>query len=152
MKIDYAVLADAAQAVGGKIFILGGGWNVFRSPNFPAPAQFAVALGLGFAGNEIGVMCPIKIVIADEAGVPIVPELNGQIETGQLAPDLPAGLPVKVPVAWNINLALPRPGRYAIIVTAGSSQVDLSFNAVFVGQRVQFPSESSSVPPSERGN
>ena len=54
MKIDYAVLADAAQAVGGKIFILGGGWNVFRSAIYPAPVQLAVAVGLGFAGNEVG--------------------------------------------------------------------------------------------------
>src|SRR5579859_3451646 len=29
MKIEYALLADAAQAVGGKVFVLGGGWNLF---------------------------------------------------------------------------------------------------------------------------
>lgn len=151
MKIDYAVLADAAQAVGGKIFILGGGWNVFRSANYPAPVQLAVAIGMGFASNEIGVRYPVKIVIADEAGVPVVPELNGQIETGQLAPDLPKGLPVKVPLAWNVSFAVPRPGRYGIVITVGSSQTELAFDAIFVGQKVQFGTESS-VPPSERGN
>src|ERR1700723_1190125 len=103
MKIDYAVLADAAQAVGGKIFILGGGWNVFRAANYPAPVQLAVAAGVGFASDEIGVRYPLKITIADETGIPVVPELNGQIDTGQLAPDLPQGLPIKVPMAWNVN-------------------------------------------------
>ncbi len=151
MKIDYAVLADAAQAVGGKIFILGGGWNVYRSANYPAPVQLAVAVGLGFSGNEIGGRYPLKIVIADEAGVPVVPELNGQIETGQLAPDLPPGLPVKVPVAWNVSFGVPRPGKYTIVVTVGTAQADLTFDAIFVGQRVQFAPESS-VPPTERGN
>jgi hypothetical protein len=150
MKIDYAVLADAAQAVGGKIFILGGGWNVFRSANYPAPVQLAIAIGLGFASNEIGVRYPLKIVIADEAGVPVVPELNGQIETGQFAPDLPQGLPVKVPVAWNVNFAVPRPGKYVIVVTVGVAQADLTFDAIFVGQRVQFTPGSE--PPPERGN
>ncbi len=151
MKIDYAVLADAAQAVGGKIFILGGGWNVYRSANYPAPVQLAVACGLGFAASEVGGRYPLKIVIADEAGVPVVPELNGQIETGQLAPDLPQGLPVKVPVAWNVSFGVPRPGKYTIVITVGSAQAELAFDAIFVGQRVQFAPESS-VPPVERGN
>jgi hypothetical protein len=151
MKIEYAVLADAAQAVGGKIFILGGGWNVFRSGNYPAPVQLAVAIGVGFASTEIGIRYPVKIVIADETGVPVVPELNGQIETGQFAPDVPVGLPVKVPLAWNVSFAVPRPGRYGIVITVGASQADLSFDAIFVGQKVQFGPESA-LPPSERGN
>jgi hypothetical protein len=151
MKIDYAVLADAAQAVGGKIFILGGGWNVFRSGNYPAPVQLAIAAGIGFAGSEIGIRHPLKIAIADETGVPVVPELNGQIETGQLAPDLPQGLPIKVPVAWNVSFQVPRPGRYRIVLSVGSSQAELSFDAIFVGQKVPFGPESSK-PSSERGN
>jgi hypothetical protein len=150
MKIEYALLADAAQAVGGKIFILGGGWNVYRSPNYPAPVQLAVAIGIGFNSNEIGSRHPLKIVIADEAGVPVVPEFTGQIETGQPAPDLPKEVPVKVPLAWNVSFAVPRPGRYGIVISVGSAQADLSFEAIFVGQRVQFGTES--IPPSERGN
>jgi len=152
MKIDYAVLADAAQSVGGKMFILGGGWNIFRSANYPAPVQLAVAVGIGFEPAEIGSRYPVKIVIADEAGVPVVPEMNGQIETGQPTPDLPPGLPVKIPVAWNVSFAVPRAGRYTIVITVGSSKIELSFDAIFVGQRVQFGPGSPSVPPAERGN
>jgi hypothetical protein len=151
MKIEYALLADAAQAVGGKIFILGGGWNVFRAANYPAPAQLAVAMGIGFAANEIGIRYPVKIAIADDAGIPVVPELNGQIETGQAVPDLPKGLPIKIPLAWNVSFNVPHPGRYAIVITVGSSQTELSFDAIFVGQKVQFGSESPA-PPTERGN
>src|SRR5260370_39611657 len=40
MKIEYALLADAAQAVGGKGFVLGGGWDLFRAASYPAPVQF----------------------------------------------------------------------------------------------------------------
>ena len=151
MKIDYAILADAAQAVGGKMFILGGGWNVYRSASYPAPIQLAVAIGIGFSSGEIGNRYPLKIVIADEAGVPIVPEFTGQIENGQPAPDLPKEVPVKVPLAWNVSLAVPRPGRYGIVITVGNAQADLSFDAIFVGQRVQF-GPGSQMPPAERGN
>jgi hypothetical protein len=149
MKIEYALLADAAQAVGGKVFVLGGGWNLFRAANYPAPVQLAIAIGLGFTSNEVGIKYPLNVVIADEAGVPIVPEMKGQVETGQPAPDVPTGLSVKVPVAININMSLPRPGTYGIVVTAGSSNTQLSFEAIFSGQKVDFTPPGSAP---ERGN
>ncbi len=119
MKIEYALLADAAQAVGGKVFVLGGGWNLFRSASYPAPVQFAVAIGLGFSTSEVGMKYPLNIAIADESGVPIVPEMKGQVETGQPAPDVPKTASMKIPVAININMSLPHPGTYGIVVTAG---------------------------------
>jgi hypothetical protein len=151
MKFDYALLADAAQAVGGKIFVLGGGWNVFRSANYPAPVQLAIAAGVGFASDEVGLRHPLKIAVADETGVPVIPALNGQIETGQTAPDFPPGLPIKVPMAWNVGFQVPRPGRYRIVISVGSSQAELSFDAIIVGQKVPFTPEPPK-PPSERGN
>jgi hypothetical protein len=149
MRIEYALLADAAQAVGGKVFVLGGGWNLFRAANYPAPVHLAVAMGLGFTSDEVGIKYPLNVVIADEAGVPIIPEMKGQVETGQLAPDVPKTASVKIPVAINVNMSLPHPGTYTVVVTAGSSKAQLSFEAIFAGQKVQFAPEGS-LP--ERGN
>lgn len=149
MKIEYALLADAAQAVGGKVFLLGGGWNIFRAASYPAPVHLAVAIGLAFSAAEAGVKYPLGVVIADEAGVPIIPEMKGQVETGQLTPDFPRTASVKVPVAINLSLSLPHPGTYGIVVSAGSSTTQLSFEAIFAGQKVNFPPEGS---PPERGN
>ena len=149
MRIEYALLADAAQAVGGKVFVLGGGWNLFRAANYPAPVHLAIAMGLGFSSDEVGIKYPLNVVIADEAGVPIIPEMKGQVETGQLAMDSPKGASVKIPVAINVNMSVPHPGTYGIVVTAGSSTAQLSFEAIFAGQKVQFAPEGS-VP--ERGN
>ena len=149
MRIEFALLADAAQAVGGKVFVLGGGWNLFRAASYPAPVQLAIAIGLGFTSDEVGIKYPLNVVIADEAGVPVVPEMKGQVETGQPAPDVPKTASVKIPVAININMSLPHPGTYGIVVTAGSSTAQLSFEAIFAGKKVDFAPESS-VP--ERGN
>jgi hypothetical protein len=149
MKIEFALLADAAQAVGGKVFVLGGGWNLFRAASYPAPVQLAIAIGLGFTSDEVGIKYPLNVVIADEAGVPVVPEMKGQVETGQPAPDVPKTASVKIPVAININMSLPHPGTYGIVVTAGSSTAQLSFEAIFAGKKVDFAPESSAP---ERGN
>src|SRR5436309_3077996 len=42
------LLADAAQAVGGKMYVMGGGWTHVLVPQFPgyAPAPFSVAVGI----------------------------------------------------------------------------------------------------------
>jgi hypothetical protein len=106
-------------------------------------------MGLGFSSDEVGIKYPLNVVIADEAGVPIIPEMKGQVETGQLALDSPKGASVKIPVAINVNMSVPHPGTYGIVVTAGSSTAQLSFEAIFAGQKVQFAPEGS-VP--ERGN
>ncbi len=149
MKIEFALLADAAQAVGGKIYVLGGGWNVFRSANYPAPVHLSIAMGLGFTSNEVGIKYPLNVAVTDEAGIAIIPEMKGQVETGQIAPDFPKGVSVKIPVAITINMPLPHPGTYGIVVTAGSAKTQLSFEAIFAGQKVQFAPEGS-MP--ERGN
>ena len=54
MKIEYAILADGAQAVGGKLYILGGGWNVFYAQAFPAPVNIALGVNVSYTSNETG--------------------------------------------------------------------------------------------------
>jgi hypothetical protein len=147
MKIDFVVLADAAQAVGGKLFILGGGWSIFRAASFPAPVQIALAINVSFTSTEIGIRFPVNIVIADEAGVPIIPEIKGQVETGQVTPDMPKGIGGKLPLAVNVGVNVPRAGKYAIMVSVGSSKLAVYFDAIFVGQRVQFGPEGGPIEP-----
>ena len=149
MEIEYALLADGAQAVSGKLFVLGGGWNIFRAQSFPAPAQIAVAAGVTMSPTEAG-KHPIKLVLADEAGVPVVPEFNGQFDSAQPGPDYPPGLAIKVPLAMNIGLAIPRPGTYRILLTVGRATAQLSFEAIFVGQKVAF--SLPGMGQTERGN
>jgi hypothetical protein len=150
MKVEYVVLADAAQAVNGKLYILGGGWSVYRCATFPSPIQIAIAMSVTFTANEAGMRVPLSIVIADEAGVPIVPEMKGQIEAGQPLPDLPKGVTHRLPFAANMGILIPRAGRYTIMVRVGSSSTPVGFDAIFVGHRIELTAEGSSTP--ERGN
>ena len=38
MRVEYVMVADAAQVTGGKLYVLGGGWNQYRAASFPAPS------------------------------------------------------------------------------------------------------------------
>jgi hypothetical protein len=149
MKIESLIIADAAQAVGGKLYILGGGWNMFRASSYPAMVPLAIAIDLSLNRNELGVKHPLTVVIADDVGVPIVPQMNGLVEVGKPTEDIPKDAPIKFPVAFNAALQVPRPGRYTVVVTAGASKAHSSFQAIFVGNRVEFSAQSAG---SERGN
>jgi hypothetical protein len=135
--VIYLILADAAQAAGGKLFILGGGWTTFRSASFPAPIQLAVAASVVFSSTEVGIKYPLSVIVSDETGVPIIPEIKGQVEATKPATDVPRGAHHKVPLAINLGLSLPHPGRYGIVVTAGSSRVGTAFDAIYVGNKVE---------------
>ena len=147
MKIEFLILADAAQVVGGKLFMLGGAWNLHRSGNFPSQFQFSIALSVLVAWDEAGMAHPFTLTIADDAGIPVVPQIQGQFEVGR-SEQIPKGTTQRALVSVNVMMAVPRPGKYIVSATAGTSKVDTSFDAIFVGQKVELTSESSS----EKGN
>lgn len=136
MKIEAAMLCDSAQVANGKLFILGGAWNIYGAANYPINIQIGLAVDVSFTKNEVGIKYPLTITIADEAGIPIIPAMNGQIEIGVPSQQVPNDSPLKLPLALNTGIMLPRPGRYSISISAGSSKAQLTFNAVFVGNKV----------------
>jgi uncharacterized protein DUF6941 len=145
MRVEFLILCDAAQVVDGKLYMLGGAWNVHRSGVFPVNVQFGLALAVKLDWDEAGRKHPVSIVIADEAGVPLL-KLNGEVEVGKPA-DLPRGAQ-RALIAVNGNLTVPRPGRYVAKATAGSSSADLSFDSILVGKRV----EIAPVDPGQRSH
>jgi hypothetical protein len=150
MKIESLMLADAAQAVAGKLFILGGGWNLYRSANYPVNIQLALAIDLSFTRNEAGAKYQLTLVVADDAGVPILPQINGVIDVVEPADELPPGALIKLPLAFNTVLQIPRMGRYVIVVTAGTSRAQTSFDAIFTGSKIELTGGMSG--DAERGN
>lgn len=147
MKIEFMILADAAQAADGKLYILGGGWSLYRSGNYPVQIQMAVGLSILIPWDEANVKHQVTIAVADAAGIPVIPEIKGQVEVAK-SPDVPEGTTQKAIIAVNINMMIPRAGTYVVQSTAGTSKTETFFDAIFVGKKVEVVSGSST----ERGN
>jgi hypothetical protein len=104
------MLADAAQAADGKLYILGGGWSVTG----PAPVPQAIALLIDVPWDQTNMRHQWLLELLDSDGHPATgkdPEgneqpiqLGGEFEVGRPA-GLTPGTPIGVPVA--INLAPP---------------------------------------------
>ena len=46
MRVGILLLADSAEALNGKLYTLGAGWNMLRFPELPAPWCLSRAPGL----------------------------------------------------------------------------------------------------------
>src|SRR5581483_3231689 len=106
------MLADSAQAVDGKLYILGGGWSIATSG-----AMSALALKLEVPWDLANQQHQWRIDLLTEDGEPVMAgdgtplHVEGQFEVGRPA-GIPEGTPIDLPLAINIG-PLPLPaGRY----------------------------------------
>lgn len=113
------LLADSAQAVNGKLYILGGGWSITG----PEPHPMAVAIKIEVPWDQANEEHRFRLVlidadgneilVKDEQGIDNIIEVNGEFETG-CPPGLIKGTPLDVVLAINIGPIPLNPGeRYA---------------------------------------
>jgi hypothetical protein len=107
------LLADAAQQVGGKLYVLGGGWSTTGSPTAP----MAVAIKVEVPWDRSNVAHDWRLALVDADGRPVTANDDRQVEvTGRLEVGRPAGLPEGTPLDAPLvvtfgPMPLP-PGRY----------------------------------------
>lgn len=101
------MLCDAAQAVEGKLYILGGGWSVVG----PGPMPMAIAIKLEVPWDQANRPFTWRLSLVDADGHAVflpTPEgsqqvmLEGQFEVGRPA-GVPPGTPLDLPMAINIS-------------------------------------------------
>jgi hypothetical protein len=108
------MLADAAQEVNGKLYVLGGGWSITG----PTPPPMAIALKLDVPWTDAGKLHDFRLVLVDADGHQVVApagdgvEASGQFEVAR-PPGLPAGTDIDLALAVTIGPLPLAPGRYA---------------------------------------
>ncbi len=106
MKVTM-LLADAAQAVEGKLYILGGGWSIIG----PEPTPMAFAIKIEVPWTEANIRHQLRVALYDEDGQPVIiptsageqpVEIKSHFEVGR-PPGLQAGTPLDMPLAINFS-------------------------------------------------
>lgn len=110
------MLADAAQEVGGKLYILGGGWSLTG----PGPTPMAIALKIEVPWHRTNERHRLLLELLDDDGNPVlvpgegeqrVPlQITGEFEVGR-PPGTKPGTPIDSALAVNFGPLALEPGR-----------------------------------------
>jgi Family of unknown function (DUF6941) len=97
------MLADAAQEVGGKLYVLGGGWSITG----PEPVPMAIALKLEVPWDRTNLQHSLLLELLDEDGEPVlVPGQDGEEVPLQVTGEFEAGRPAGIKPGTPIDSAL----------------------------------------------
>jgi hypothetical protein len=101
MKLTM-LLADAAQAVGGKLYILGGGWSVAG----PGPVPMALAIKIDVPWEQANTSHRLRVILVDEDEQSVrVPTPTGELPF-EIESTFEAGRPAGIKPGTPLDLAL----------------------------------------------
>lgn len=116
MKVTI-LLADAAQAAEGKLFVLGGGWSIIG----PDPTPMALAIKIEVPWDQANQQHQCRLELLDSDGQPVLVDtgegeqpifIEAGFEVGR-PPGVKPGTPIDLPLAINIPpFPLEAGGRY----------------------------------------
>ena len=114
MRVEWLILADAAQVNGGKLYLLGGGWDQLNVGSaFPVPQRVGLAASFLVPWNETNQKRNVELSLVTDDGDELL-KINGQIEVGRPA-GIPAGSEQRAQLAADMSVEFKRPGVYSII-------------------------------------
>jgi hypothetical protein len=115
-EIEYAFLADAADAQPGQKFaVLGGGVSRIGGPSFPLRhPHLALVVGLKLAPRELGREHELRFVVSDAEGDE-VSSAAARIRAEGRGDDEDAVLTFSLDL-WNLTFAVPGPYSIRIVV------------------------------------
>lgn len=114
MEVEWIILADGAEVVNNKLYLLGGGWDAL-TVNSPLPVVHPCAVAIAFKvpWNETNQQHNVEIEIADQDANELL-TLAAQIEVGR-PPGIPLGQAQRVQMALSLALPLRQTGTHVIV-------------------------------------
>ena len=135
MHIHALMLADSAQAVDGKLYILGGAWNILRFPEFPAQLIVGIAVAIDVDWNETNTRHHLDVHFEDADGGADGPHDRRRLR-GRPAARRDAGTDLRIVFAVNGPLAIRTPGQYSAVASIGGTELARArFQAVQVARK-----------------
>ncbi|MGD8684352.1 MAG: hypothetical protein PVG27_10415 [Chloroflexota bacterium] len=109
-EIDYLLVADRAEVVNGKLYLMGGSWDRIQPQQFPHRMMLGIAIGvrIPFAYTDDQHTVAIELLHNDTRMI----GFEAKLATGR--PPGMAGMDMLVPMAFNIPVAIPGEGQVTL--------------------------------------
>jgi hypothetical protein len=112
--VEWLILADYTEIVGGKLYLMGGGWDRLTvNSAFPLTKPVGLAAAFRVPWNETNQPQNVEIEIQTDDGES-VGKVGAQFEVGR-PPGMKPGQDQRFQLAANVPLTLRGPGGYVIV-------------------------------------
>lgn len=125
MKLGFLMLTDHSEVLNGKVYAMGGGWNMLHFPELPVEHAFGIAFGLDVPWDETNQRHTLTLQIEDPDGVGLGDEFSFEFETGR-PPGLVPGQDQRIVLSLEARLELASPGPHAVIMNVGEQEIGRS--------------------------
>lgn len=111
-RIDSFVAADWAEAINGKLYLMGGGFDTLCAPTFPFAPRFAFGAVLRVPWNDTNRKLPIEGVVETTDGEDLGWRMGGELEAGR--PPGKRGGDVTVVIAGPVQFQVEEPTGFVL--------------------------------------
>jgi hypothetical protein len=122
MQLGFLLLTDYSEVLGGKVYAMGGGWNMLRFPDLPTEHSFGIAFGIDVPWDETNQPHELRLEIHDPDGTRLGDEFTVEFETGR-PPGAVAGQAQRITLSLNAQVAFETAGPHAVVVHVGEDEV-----------------------------
>ncbi len=132
--IDFLVLADHAEAINGKLYMMGGGWDHFQAADLTHSARFSIAIGILVPWNATNQDHQLGIDIQDEDGSSIAPSFSLDFSSGR-PPHLRQGDVQRLIFSIQTELRFPHAGGFVVLANIdGAEEKRIVFHVTKIRQ------------------
>lgn len=133
MEVDALLLADAAEVINGKLYLMGGGWTNCTPPagaDYPYERLTASVVTIRIGYQETNEEHKFALEFRDADERPLGARVDGGFTVGR-GPDLVPGMSQVVQFAGAVPLRLPAPGAYTLVLMLdGREERRIQFQAM----------------------
>jgi hypothetical protein len=133
MNIGFVLLADYSEAVNGKLYMTGGGWNVLRLPELPHEWAFHIGLGIDVGWDETNMGHELEISVHDPDGNELGEGLTANFEAGR-PPGMPAGQDQRLVMSIGAQANFETSGPHAVIIQVNGEELGRSRFYIMEGE------------------
>jgi hypothetical protein len=118
--IDFLIVADRAEAVNGKLYMMGGAWDRLFVRDFEEPVGFSIAVSVVVPWTATNELHELTLSVETADGVKLEPQMGVGINVGR-PPTAEAGQSFRALVAADVRYKLPGPGAYVVVAALAGS-------------------------------
>ena len=125
MNLGFLILTDHSEALNGKVYAMGAGWNMLRFAALPTDHAFGIAFGLDVPWSETNERHMLSLEVQDPDGEPLGEEFEMELETGR-PPGSIQGQDQRVVLSLGVGVTFSTEGPHAVVMRSGEEEIGRS--------------------------